>query len=60
MGRESKTVDYERSGQQTLTTDQYLPGEHLARFIVAIVEMLDLKFSVLSLRRWVLSRLIRR
>ena len=43
MARKFKTVDYERSGQQTLTIDDCLPTDHLARFIVAIVEMLDLR-----------------
>jgi transposase len=43
MARKFKTVDYERSGQQTLTIDECLPSDHLARFIVAIVEMLDLR-----------------
>ncbi len=42
MARKFKTADYERSGQQTLTIDECLPSEHLARFIVAIVRMLDL------------------
>ena len=42
MARKFKTVDYERSGQQTLTIDDCLPADHLARFIVAIIEMLDL------------------
>ena len=42
MARKFKTVDYERSGQQTLTIDACLPADHLVRFIVAIVEMLDL------------------
>jgi transposase len=42
MARNFKTVDYERSGQQTLTIDDCLPADHLARFIVAIIEMLDL------------------
>ena len=42
MARKFKTVDYEQSGQQTLMIDDCLPGEHLARFIVAIVGMLDL------------------
>ena len=42
MARKFKTVDYEQSGQQTLMIDDCLPGNHLARFIVAIVEMLDL------------------
>jgi transposase len=42
MARKFKTVDYERSGQQTLTIDDCLPADHLARFIVAIVAMLDL------------------
>jgi transposase len=42
MARKFKTVDYERSGQQTLTIDDCLPADHLARFIVAIVELLNL------------------
>jgi len=42
MARKFKTVDYERSGQQTLTIDECLPADHLARFIVAIVGILDL------------------
>ncbi len=42
MARKFKTVDYERSGQQTLTIDDCLPADHLARFIVAIIEMQDL------------------
>jgi transposase len=42
MARKFKTVDYARSGQQTLRIDDCLPAEHLARFIVAIVGMLDL------------------
>jgi len=42
MARKFKTVDYERSGQQTLTIDECLPADHLARFIVGIVAMLDL------------------
>jgi len=42
MARKFKTVDYEQSGQQRLTIDDCLPADHLARFIVAIVAMLDL------------------
>jgi transposase len=42
MARKFRTVDYEKSGQQTLTIDDCLPADHLARFIVAIVGMLDL------------------
>jgi transposase len=42
MARKFKTVDYEQSGQQTLIIDDCLPADHLARFIVAIIEMLDL------------------
>lgn len=42
MARKFKTVDYEQSGQQRLTIDECLPADHLARFIVAIVGMLDL------------------
>ena len=43
MARKFKTVDYEQSGRQTLTINDCLPANHLARFIVGIVEMLDLK-----------------
>jgi transposase len=42
MARKFRTVDYERSGQQTLTIDDCLSADHLVRFIVAILEMLDL------------------
>ena len=42
MARKFKTVDYKQSGQQTLRIDDCLPADHLARFIVAIIEMLDL------------------
>jgi transposase len=42
MARKFRTVDYEQSGQQRLTIDDCLPADHLARFIVGIVEMLDL------------------
>lgn len=42
MARRFKTVDYEQSGQQTLTIDECLPSDHLARFIVAIIALLDL------------------
>jgi len=42
MARKFKTVDYEQSGRQRLTIDDCLPADHLARFIVAIVGMLDL------------------
>lgn len=42
MARKFTMVDYERSGQQTLTIDDCLPADHLARFIVAMVAMLDL------------------
>jgi transposase len=42
MARRFKTVDYEQSGQQTLTIDECLPLDHLARFVVAIIALLDL------------------
>jgi transposase len=42
MARKFRTVDYEQSGQQRLTIDDCLPADHLARFIVGIVKMLDL------------------
>jgi hypothetical protein len=37
MAHKFKTVDYEQSGRQTITTDECLPADHLARFIVTIV-----------------------
>ena len=42
MVRKFKTVDYEQSLKQTVTIEQCLPPDHLARFIVAIVGLLDL------------------
>lgn len=42
MARRFKKVDYEKSGQQTITIDEVLPEDHLARFMVNIVAMLDL------------------
>jgi transposase len=42
MARQFKTVDYECSGKQTLTINDCLPMDHLARFIVGIITMLDL------------------
>ena len=43
MARSFKTVDYEKSGQQTVTIAECLPQDHLARFIVAIIALLDLR-----------------
>ena len=42
MARRFKRVNYEESGKQTVTIDDCLPGDHLARFIVAIISILDL------------------
>jgi transposase len=42
MARRFRTVDYEQSGQQQLTIDDCLPADHLARFMVTIIGMLDL------------------
>jgi len=42
MARRFKTVDYEQAGKQTITIDDCLPENHLARFIVAIIALLDL------------------
>jgi len=42
MARRFKKVNYEDSGKQTVTIDDCLPGDHLARFIVAIISILDL------------------
>jgi transposase len=42
MARNFKTVDYEQSLKQTVTIGECLPPGHLARFIVAIIAMLDL------------------
>jgi transposase len=42
MARKFKRVDYEKSGQQTVTIGDCLPLNHLARFIVGIISCLDL------------------
>jgi transposase len=42
MARQFKTVDYEASLQQTVTIAEILPPDHLARFIVSVIAMLDL------------------
>lgn len=42
MARRFKRVDYEQSLKQTVTLEEVLPPDHLARFIVAMIELLDL------------------
>ena len=42
MPRQFKTVDYEKSLKQTVTIEECLPPDHLARFIVEIIALLDL------------------
>lgn len=42
MTRQFKTVDYAASLQQTVTIAECLPPDHLARFVVSVVAMLDL------------------
>ncbi len=42
MTRQFKSVDYEASLQQTVTIAECLPPDHLARFIVSVIAMLDL------------------
>ena len=42
MARNFRTVDYNQSLKQTVTIEECLPPGHLARFIVAIMAMLDL------------------
>ena len=41
--RKFKTVDYEESLQQTVTIEECLPEDHLARFVVMVIMQLDLK-----------------
>jgi len=41
--RRFKTVNYEESLQQTVTLAECLPLNHLARFIVGIMALLDLR-----------------
>jgi hypothetical protein len=36
MARSFKRVDYEKSGQQTVTIDDCLPSDHLVRFVVSL------------------------
>lgn len=42
MARKFKTVDYEKSLKQTVVIEECLPPDHLARFIVGIIALLDL------------------
>jgi len=42
MARRFKKVDYERSLDQTVTIRECLPPDHLARFIVVVIALLDL------------------
>jgi transposase len=42
MARSFKRVDYGASGKQSVTIDDCLPADHLARFVVTIISMLDL------------------
>jgi len=44
MSRKFKTVNYDESLQQTVTIEACLPANHLARFIVGIIALLDLSF----------------
>jgi transposase len=41
MARRFKKVDYEESLNQTVTIRECLPPDHLARFIVAVIALLD-------------------
>jgi transposase len=42
MADRFKRVNYEEAGKQTVTIDECLPADHLARFIVAMIGILDL------------------
>jgi transposase len=42
MARNFKTVDYEQSLKQTVTIEECLSPDHLARFVVTVIAMLDL------------------
>ncbi|MDH4138244.1 MAG: transposase [Anaerolineae bacterium] len=42
MAHRFKKIDYEKSLEQTVTIRECLPPDHLARFIVAIIALLDL------------------
>jgi transposase len=42
MAGRFRTVDYERALDQTVTIKEVLPADHLARFVVAVISLLDL------------------
>ena len=42
MARNFKTVDYEQSLKQKVTIEECLSPDHLARFVVTVIAMLDL------------------
>lgn len=43
MARRFKKVDYEKSLEQTIQIRECLPDDHLARFVVAVIGLLDLR-----------------
>jgi hypothetical protein len=43
MARNFKTVDYEQSLKQTVTIEECLLPDHLARFVVTVIALLDLR-----------------
>ena len=43
MARQFITVDYAATLKQTVTLAECLPADHLARFIVGIIALLDLR-----------------
>ena len=45
MARQFITVDYAATLKQTVTLEECLPTDHLARFIVGIIALLDLRAS---------------
>ena len=42
MARQFKRVNYDESLLQTVTIEECLPPNHLARFIVGVIALLDL------------------
>jgi transposase len=42
MARKFRTPDYESTLHQTITLEEALPANHLARFVVLVIEQLDL------------------
>ena len=50
MARRFKSVDYDKSLEQTVTLKDVLPPDHLARFVARVILLLDLSLFSTDIR----------